>query len=158
MRAIAEAMFSEDGEVDDTRLDEHVDEVDAHVTSASRTLCISLRMLLFVVRISPVLMLFRMRTLEKLSVAERVVVLSRLERSKLTGLSLAFVGWRTVMTLVFYEHPVELRALGYTTNERVRYKRALPVMAPPVPAESGVRLRDPDSEIGIAADDHEEVA
>ena len=153
VRAIAEAMFSEDGEVDAARLDAHVHEVDAHVTSASRVLCLGLRLLLLVVRISPVLLFFRFRTLEKLSVAERVVVLARLERSRFTGLSLAFVGWRTVMTLVFYEDPVELRALGYTSNERSRYKRGLPIapIAPtmpaavPVPAESGVRLRDPDA-------------
>jgi len=153
VRAIAEAMFSEDGEVESARLDAHVHEVDAHVTSASRVLCLGLRLLLLVVRISPVLLLFRFRTLEELSVAERVVVLARLERSRFTGLSLAFVGWRTVMTLVFYEDPVELNALGYTSNERSRYKRGLPI-APitvttpalvPVPAESGVRLRDPDA-------------
>lgn len=149
VRAIAEAMFSEDGEVDGARLDAHVLEVDAHVTAASPMLCLGLRLLLLVVRIAPVLLFFRLRTLENLSVAERVVVLSRLERSRFTGLSLAFVGWRTVMTLVFYEDPVELRALGYTSNERSRYKRGLPIAPPaatvPVPAESGVRLRDPDA-------------
>lgn len=149
VRAIAEAMFSEDGEVDGARLDAHVLEVDAHVTAASPMLCFGLRLLLLVVRIAPVLLFFRLRTLENLSVAERVVVLSRLERSRFTGLSLAFVGWRTVMTLVFYEDPVELRALGYTSHERSRYKRGLPIAPPaaavPVPAESGVRLRDPDA-------------
>lgn len=159
VRAIAEAMFSEDGEVDDARLDAHVHEVDAHVTAASRPLCAGLRILLFVVRIAPVLLFFRLSTIERLPVRERVTVLSRLERSKLVGLSLAFVGWRTVMTLVFYEHPVELRAIGYTVDERSRYKRglALPVLTTaPAPAESGVRLKDPDSLASEAADDHHE--
>lgn len=152
VRALGEAMFSEDGEVSPARLDVLVDEVDAHVSAASRALSLGMRVLLFLVRISPILIFFRLRTIEKLSVGERVQVLSRLERSKLAGLSLAWVGWRTVTTLVFYEDPVELDALGYTVHERARYKRALPVVAsaPPIPAESGVRLKDLDAD-----DDHE---
>jgi hypothetical protein len=185
VRAIAEAMFSEDGEVEAARLDAHVDDVDAHVTAVSKPLRVGLRLLLFVVRIAPMLMFFRATTLERLPVADRVAVLSRLERSKATSLSLAFVGWRTVMTLVFYEHPAELRALGYTSNERSRYKRGLPVFtqasptpslpapapaapapaapapaapAPaPAPEESGVRLRGADDDED-EADGQSEVA
>ena len=54
-------------------------------------------------------------------------------------IALAFIGWRTVMTLVFYEHPDELKALGYLGDERKVYKR-LPMLVP-LAEESGVRLR-----------------
>ena len=159
VRAIAEAMFSQDGEVTAARLDAHVTEVDAYVSAASPMVRFGLRLALFVVHVAPLLLLFRLCTLERLSVDERVAVLSRLERSRLTHLSLAFIGWRTVMTLVFYEDPVELRAIGYAGEERLRHKRRLPALVPaalpaflavaPTPDESGVRLRedqDADSE------------
>jgi hypothetical protein len=171
VRAIAEAMFSQDGEVSDARLDAHVMDVDRYVSVASRAIRSGLRVALFVVRIAPILMFFRLRTLERLSVDDRVALLSRLERSRLALLSLAFIGWRSVMTLVFYEDPIELRNMGYAGEERFRHKRrlpALPVLASapslvplealvarvPVPEESGVRLRsdrDVDSERPAAA-------
>jgi hypothetical protein len=149
LRAIAEAMFSQDGEVDGSRLDAHVDAVDAFISHASKPVRFGLRFALFVVRIAPVLLFFRMRMLESLSIDDRVSVLGRLERSRFAELSLAFVGWRAVMTMVFYEHPAELASLGYASDERKVYKRrlalvasALPVqVAVPVPEDSGVRLR-----------------
>lgn len=183
LRAVAEAMFSQDGEVEESRLDAHVDEVDAFISNASKPLRVGLRLALFIVRIAPVLLFFRMRALESLSVDERVTVLARLERSRFAELSLAFIGWRTVMTLVFYEHPAELAALGYASDERKVYKRrlalvpaaaaitapsAVPIPMPvptvavaPPPEESGVRLRgdaDVDSEhpSAVEAHDHDE--
>lgn len=152
LRAVAEAMFSQDGEVDASRLDAHVDAVDAFISHASKPVRFGLRIALFVVRIAPVLFFFRMRMLESLAVDERVSVLVRLERSRFAELSLAFVGWRAVMTMVFYEQPAELASLGYASDERKVYKRRLALVAPalPVPEESGVRLRGDHDE-----DEHE---
>lgn len=164
MRAIAEAMFSQDGEVSEARLEAHVADVDAYVSAASKMVRVGLRIALFVVRVAPLLMLLHMRMLERLTVDERVAVLTALERSRLAHLSLAFIGWRTVMTLVFYEDPIELRSIGYAGEERLRHRRRLPalVIAPiapitmPLPLpdlvavappaeESGVRLRTNDA-------------
>jgi hypothetical protein len=144
--AIAEAMFSEDGEVDGARFDALVVEVDAFVSAASRTTRLGLRVALLFVRLSPILLFFRWALLDRLPLAERVTLLSRLERSTWSNLSLAFIGWRTVLTLVFYEDEAELRQLGYGPA-RERYKRALPMMATPtpLPVESGVRLRESDA-------------
>lgn len=171
VRAIAEAMFSQDGEVSDARLDAHVTDVDDYVSAASPAIRFGLRLALFVVRVTPLLLLFRLGTLERLGVDDRVALLSRLERSRITLLSLAFIGWRTVMTLVFYEDPIELRSIGYAGEERLRHKRRLPslVVSPlpallavaPRPDESGVRLRedsDADSERTPAALPEAEVA
>jgi hypothetical protein len=130
VRAVAEAMFSQDGEVEAERLDAHLDEVDAFVSNASRPLRAGLRIALFVVRVAPLLFFFRLRMIESLDVSDRVTILSRLERSRLASLSLAFIGWRTVMTLVFYEHPIELQSLGYAGAERHVYKRRLPTLVP----------------------------
>jgi len=113
-------------------------------------------------------MLAHLRTLERLTVDERVAVLTALERSRLAPLSLAFIGWRTVMTLVFYEDPnSSSRALatparsGCVTSvacrrsswwppgtSACRCTHSLPV-APPA-EESGVRLRTD----GDAASEH----
>ena len=151
VRAIAEAMFAQDGEVSGRRLDAHVTDVDAYVSAASKEVRVGLRIALFVVRLAPLLFFFRLAPLERLPIDERVTLLSRLERSRIALLSLAFIGWRTVMTLVFYEDAAELRNIGYAGEERLRHKRRLPalpllVAAPPTPAESGVRLRDADGD------------
>lgn len=167
LRAIAEAMFAQDGEVDQERLDAHVDDVDRFISSASKPLRFALRVALFAVRVAPMLLLFRLRTIERLGIEDRARVLSRLERTRLANLSLAFIGWRTVMTLVFYEQPSELRAIGYAGDERKVYKRHLALAsapalalglaaatslpATPTPAESGVRLRERESERPAAA-------
>jgi hypothetical protein len=133
VRAMAEAMFAQDGEASGARLDAVVGEVDAYVSAASR--------------IAPLLFFFRACLLERLSIDDRVALLARLERSPIALLSLAFIGWRTVLTLVFYEDPAELRAIGYAGEERLRHKRHLPAFAAvaPPPEESGVRLRDDDA-------------
>ena len=175
-RAIAEAMFSQDGEIDVARLDAHLDEIDALISNASRPLRMGLRLALFVVRLAPVLLFFRMRMLESLSIDERVQVLTRLERSRFAELSLAFIGWRAVMTFVVYEHPTELATLGYASERKVHKRRlavvaganvAVPALAAaPAPEESGVRLRgdgerDRDSETPaapVAAPKRHEVA
>jgi hypothetical protein len=177
LRAVAEAMFSEDGEVEKERLDAHLHDVDAFISSASKPLRAGLRFALFVVRIAPVLLLFRLSMIDKLPRGERVQVLSRLERSPFAYLSLAFIGWRTVMTFVFYEHPVELATVGYSADVRKVYKRRLalvpaplvPALAAmpmpvqvPVPEESGVRLRDVDLDSvhgpAVVANDTDKVA
>lgn len=146
-------MFAQDGEVSGTRLDAHVSDVDDYVSAASIEVRSGLRLALFVVRLAPLLFFFRLTTLERLSIDDRVALLSRLERSRIALLSLAFIGWRTVMTLVFYEDAAELRSIGYAGEERFRHKRRLPalpllvaVVRVPTPAESGVRLRDADAD------------
>ena len=151
VRAIAEAMFAQDGEVSSARLDAHVADVDDYVSAASIEVRSGLRLALLVVSLAPLVFFFRLATIARLSIDDRVALLSRLERSRVTLLSLAFIGWRTVMTLVFYEDAAELRNIGYAGEERLRHKRrlpALPLLAAVVPtaAESGVRLRDADAE------------
>lgn len=128
VRALAEAMFSHDGEVSPERLDGFVDEVDAFISPASKTLRFGLVLMLFVIRWSPLFFL-QLRPFDELSVDERVHHLERLERSKVAQLPLLVVAYRTVMTMLFYEDTAEQRAFGYPGPERKRWLggRALPV-------------------------------
>ncbi len=152
-------MFAEDGEVERARLEAHVRHMLDVVSVASWPVRFGLRLALVLLSLSPLLLFAHARRLERLSVGERVRVLDRLERSRFMPFCLAFVGWRTIATLVFYEDPAELRALGYTSDERHRHKRLLPVVAP-IPLESGVRLvEDPLADTGEReAHDRVEVA
>jgi hypothetical protein len=128
VRAFTEAMFSQDGEVSEERLDAFLDEVDAFISPTSKTLRFGLLALLVILRWSP-LLFFKLRTFDELSVDERVEHLERLERSKVKQLSLLVVSYRVILSMVFYEDEGEQRALGYPGPERKRWLRgrALPV-------------------------------
>ena len=86
----------------------------------------------------------RVFSLDGLSRDRRREVLERVERSPTFGLVL--VPWRTLVLLHFYEDARELARVGYRSER----KRHLAVI--PVPATSGVRLRD-DVTGDLAADD-----
>jgi hypothetical protein len=127
-------MFAEDGEATSERLERHVAEVDAYISAASKTLRFGMRVALFVIRIAPILLFARMTTIERLDVHARADVLARLERSRIASLTLVFVGWRTVMTLLFYEDAAELAAIGYS-DAREKHRHL------PLANESGIRLK-----------------
>ncbi len=121
LRALAETLFSPDGEVSSERLDAFVDEVDAFMSPASRTLRFGLLVMLGLIRWSPLLFL-RFRTFETLDVAERAHHLERLERSRFSQLPLIVVAYKTVLTLLFYEDDDEQRGFGYPGPERRRWR------------------------------------
>jgi hypothetical protein len=135
VRALAEALFSPDGEATPERLDSFVDEVDRFISPASKTLRFGLVLMLNVLSWSP-LLFGRFRFFENLDVEERVKHLERLDRSKVKQLPLIVVAYKTVMSMLFYEDEQELRGLGYPGAERKRYLNTLPPRpAPPVAAE-----------------------
>ena len=125
VRALAEALFSPNGEATAERLDGFVDEVDAFMSPASRTLRFGLVMMLHVLRWSP-LFFGRLRLFEDMTVDDRVAHLERLDRSKIKQLPLIVVAYKTVLTMIFYEDEDELRGLGYPGPERKRYLNVLP--------------------------------
>lgn len=131
MRAIAEAMF--DHVEGHGRLAALVDDVLVFAANASFTTRVSLRAALLVLRLAPLLLFVAIRPLDRLARDRRRDVLLRLEK---TPLGLAFVAWRTLLILHFYEDARELARIGYREDRR----RHLAVI--PVPTESGVRLRD----------------
>ena len=125
VRALAEALFSPNGEATPERLDTFVDDVDAFLSPASKTLRFGLVMMLHVLRWSP-LFFGRFRLFEDLTVDERVTHLERLDHSKVKQLPLIVVAYKTVLTMIFYEDEDELRSLGYPGAERKRYLNVLP--------------------------------
>jgi len=128
VRALAEAMFSPDGEVSSDRLDAFVEDVDAFISPASKTLRFGLVLMLVVIRWSPVLF-FRFKTFDEMTIDQRVEHLERLEHSKVKQLPLLVVAYKTILTMIFYEDEEEQRAIGYPGAERSRFKRgALPVV------------------------------
>jgi hypothetical protein len=129
VRALAEAMFSPEGEATAERLDAFVDEVDAFISPASKTLRFGLVMMLGILRWSP-LLFGRFRLFDDLTVEERVHHLERLDKSSVRQLPLIVVAYKTVMTMLFYEDETELRGLGYPGPARKRYLAVLPASSP----------------------------
>lgn len=125
VRALAEALFSPNGEATPERLDAFVDEVDAFMSPASKTLRFGLVMMLHVLQWSP-LFFGRFRLFDDMTVGERVTHLERLDQSKVKQLPLIVVAYKTVLTMIFYEDEEELRGLGYPGPERKRYLNVLP--------------------------------
>jgi len=120
VRALAEALFSPDGEASPERLDAFVDEVDAFISPASKTLRFGLVLMLGVLRWSP-LLFGKFRLFDSMTVAERIHHLERLDQSKVKQLPLIVVAYKTVMTMLFYEEEQELEGLGYPGYERKRH-------------------------------------
>jgi hypothetical protein len=128
LRALAEAMFSPDGEVAGDRLDGFVEEVDRFISPASKTLRFGLVVMLFVIRWSP-LFFFKLKTFDELPLEERIEHLKRLEHSKSKQLPLLVVAYKTVLSMLFYEDEKELEGLGYRTERKRWLKgRSLPVL------------------------------
>lgn len=121
VRALAEALFGEDGDVAPARLDAFPGEVDAMISPASKTLRFGLVAMLDVLRWLPMLTLFAARPFEALALPERVRFLDRLDRSRLPPLTLILVAYKTVMSMLFYEDEDELSRAGYPGPERRRY-------------------------------------
>jgi hypothetical protein len=124
VRALAEAMFSPDGEIPPEELDSFVDEVDAFISPASKTLRFGLVMMLIVIRWSP-LLFFRFKPFDEMSVDDRVKHLERLEHSKVKQLPLLVVAYKTILTMLFYEDEEEQRAMGYPGPERKRWLKVV---------------------------------
>lgn len=129
VRALAEAMFAEDGDVAPDRLDTFPEEVDKMISPASKTLRFGLLVMLDLISVLPMLTLFRASTFAQMSRADRVRFLDRLDRSRLPPLTLTLVAYKTLMSMLFYEDDEELATAGYPGPERHRYLLVAPAAA-----------------------------
>lgn len=121
--ALAEALFSEDGDVPPERLASFATDVDGFVSPASRPLRIGLVMMLRFIQLAPLVLFFSFSLFENLPVKKRVELLDRMDRSSVGFVALVLVAYRTIMTMVFYEDPHELALLGYPGDERKVFLR-----------------------------------
>lgn len=165
LRAVAEAMFAGGrAPLAEGQLSELVMRVDRMLGAASPFVRTGMRFAMLVLWFSPLLLGMHLRTLPRLSIAERTDVLRALEHSRFTNLLLVFVGVRAMLTMIFYEDAEELAHMGYSAThqtrfDRTRAKRQLPVLAAvPVPLESGVRLKEGREEAASLADESGEHA
>ncbi len=121
--ALAEALFSEDGDVPAERMASFAADVDGFVSPASRPLRVGLVMMLRVIQLAPLFLFFSFSLFENLPVKKRVELLDRMDRSSIGFVALVLVAYRTIMTMVFYEDPHELSLLGYPGDERKVFLR-----------------------------------
>jgi hypothetical protein len=122
VRALAEAMYSPTGEVPDARLDAFVDEVDGFISPASKTLRFALKLMLDVMRLIPIFVVGTLATFDGLDRPTRIKMLEKMDGHRINLFSMILAAYKTLMTIVFYEHPDELRRIGYPGEERRRYK------------------------------------
>jgi hypothetical protein len=114
VRAIAEALFF-DGEnhVPAHRLDWLVGDVDDYFSAISETTQAAIRMGLWVVQRSPMLLSGRLKTLSALTIDERLEYLHRLESTRATPLLMLFVVIKVMLAAVYFEHPEALAETGF---------------------------------------------
>lgn len=110
-RVVAEALFArEDGPPPAERLDwmeRELADFFGHVTLRARLL---FRACLATIYFLAPLTMGRLRTMRGLSVAERVAALHSLER---TPLSLALLGCKAILCIVYFEHPDAAAEIGW---------------------------------------------
>jgi hypothetical protein len=121
MPKLAEAYFAQGEPMDPERLEAFSREVDAAMSTASKTLRFGLVLMLDVIMWSPLFVIGRASTFENLSLEDRGRFLLKLERHPIVPLALVFVAWKTLLTMVYFEDPRELASLGYPGAVRTRY-------------------------------------
>jgi hypothetical protein len=105
------------------RLAELVDQFDAHLAAVSPSLRLGLLVALEWIRWLPFALFVALRPFDELSGAERTKLLERMERSSSPLLFLPLVAYKTLLSMIHFESPRELHALGYPGDERTRWKR-----------------------------------
>jgi hypothetical protein len=113
VRALGEALFHHDAGPRPEQLDALAARYEEHLGAVSGTLRFSLLVTLDVVRWLPVFFGAALAPFEDLAIAARASLLERLERSRTVTLVLLFVAHKTLLSMIFFEDPDELRAMGY---------------------------------------------
>lgn len=129
MRALTEAFFTDDQTLAPERLDAYVDDVDDHMSRASKTLRFGLLLMIEALRLLPPVLVRRFRVFDDLDLEDRVSMLQRMDRSRFPIFPLIIVAFKTLMTMGWFEDEAMLRSMGYPGEARERYKRSLPVAA-----------------------------
>jgi len=125
VRALGEALFAHPGGPSPRQLDALVDGVAAHFQPVSRVQRALLLLALDFVRWLPVLLLTSLAAFESLSVAKRIVLLERMDRSHVVLLLMPLIAYKTLLSMHFFEDEGELRAMGYPGDERKRWLRTV---------------------------------
>jgi hypothetical protein len=134
IRGAAEAFFTDpDAPADlpdlagggaDARMEWLVADADDMVSHGSAQLQTGLRIAITVLELLPIFVIGRLSLASNLSLEERVRFLRKVETGPLTFLALLVVAWKTLLTVLYFEHPEAAPLLGYD-GKHERYKVAL---------------------------------
>lgn len=120
-RALADALFHYDGLAPE-RIDAVAGTLDGQLAAIRRPQRTLFLLGLTFVRWLPILLFSSLRTFEDLDRDARVRLLERMDKSRSMPMLIALVGYKTLLSMIFYEHPDELRAMG-CGNARKRWSR-----------------------------------
>lgn len=123
VRALGEALFHHADGPTPLQLDELVAGVEAHMRPVSRPQRAALLLALLLVRWLPVLLWVAPEPFDAVSVPKRLRILERMDRSRALVLLMPLVAFKTLFSLLFFEQPDELRAMGYPGDARKRWLR-----------------------------------
>jgi hypothetical protein len=117
VRALGEALFHHEAGPRAEQLDTLTARYEEHLAAVSGTLRFFLLASIELVRWLPLLLEPSLAPFDDLSVVARVRVLERLERSRAIALVLLFVAHKTLLSMIFFEDPTELRSMGYPGDD-----------------------------------------
>ena len=133
IRAVAEALFTDDTVRDEgapARFDWLVLDADAMISNGSRQLRVGMRISITLLELLPLFVVGRPSRCSTLPLPLRVRYLQRLEAGPITQLALLVVLWKSLLTILWFEHPEAAPHLGHDGRHerhlRVK-KRALPL-------------------------------
>jgi hypothetical protein len=122
VRALGEALFHHEDGPTAEQLDTLVAAVEAHLRPVSRPQRTALLLALELVRWLPVLLWVAADTFDGVSVPKRLRILERMDRSRALILLMPLVAFKTLLAMLFFEQPAELRAMGYPGDDRKRWR------------------------------------
>jgi len=131
IRGAAEAFFTDPDEPSDrgaeARMVWLVADADDMVSHGSVQLQTGLRIGILVLELLPVFVIGRFALASSLTLEERVYFLRKVETGPITFLALLVIAWKTILTVLYFEHPEMAPHLGYD-GRHDRYKRGLPIV------------------------------
>jgi hypothetical protein len=122
VHAFAQALLAIPAE-ERARIELLVDRFDAHLSVVSPALRSGLFVALAWIRWLPLALFVAWRPFDELSVEEGTKLLERMESSRSPLLFLPLVAFKTLLSMMHFEQPHELYALGYAGDQRTRWKR-----------------------------------
>jgi len=114
---LAEALFTDPDEPADrgakARFEWLAGDADAMISNASGPMRLAMWMMLFVLEVLPLFVVARFARCSSLPLDHRVRYLERLERGRVVFLALFVTVWKTLLTILYFEHPEAAPKLGY---------------------------------------------
>jgi hypothetical protein len=126
IHALAEALFT-DPEDPDPHADAHlawvVEDADKLLSHGSTQLRVGMHATLVLLEVLPLFVIGRFARCSSLPREDRVRYLQQLEAARITQLALLVVLWKTLLTIVWFEHPDMAPQLGHD-HVHTRFRRS----------------------------------